>query len=113
MRKVNDQIYDDNTPHYILFSKDPDHSYFMGESNNKSGVHNRINSSDLLYHSMSRRQIYHSTTTVREKCRLCEIDIPCCESGCEIYQDKTKMNVEACKYCPHSEDDVCYAAAIR
>ncbi len=68
--------------------------------NSKAGKFNEISDTQMAYGSMAPdgNVMFYSTTTVREKCSLCEIEIPCCEAGCSVYEDKLAM-LEADNYC--------------
>ena len=61
--------------------------------NSKAGKFNEISETKMAYGSMAPdgNVMFYSTTTVREKCCLCDINLPCCEADCSVYENKTNM----------------------
>lgn len=69
--------------------------------NSKGGRFNEISESQLAYGSMAPNSDvrFFSATTLREKCSICNSEIPCCEFGCSVYKDKVEMQVDECQHC--------------
>lgn len=78
----------------------------------RSGKYNSVGEEEMAYSSLtpSGKESFYSLSTVREKCDQCDLEDRCCEIACEVFEDKTEMNLDSpCSYCVY-ESEACYAA---
>ena len=81
--------------------------------NSKAGKFNEISETQKAYGSLAPdgNVMFYSTTTIREKCSLCDINLPCCQADCSIYEDKTNMIEvdDPCQSCEYG-GQYCYTS---
>ena len=78
----------------------------------RSGKYNSVSEEQISYSSLtpSGKQSFYSVSTVNEKCEGCYNYTRCCESNCEVFEDKVAMEIEnPCQFCSYDSPS-CYAA---
>jgi len=78
----------------------------------ESQEHTILRKKEIAYASLtpSGQESFYTLSTVTEKCEGCYNYTRCCESNCEVFEDKVAMEIEnPCQFCSYDSPS-CYAA---
>ena len=78
----------------------------------RSGNYNSVGEKEMAYSSLSPsgKEAFYSVSTVNEKCEGCYNYTRCCESNCQVFENKVAMGIESpCQFCSYDSPS-CYAA---